>query len=100
MAKNLHDGARVDALGDQQRRTPVAQVVEPQVRQSCARQQTLEATEDIARVEGFAHRRGEHQAAFLPLCSCKQSLLQLASPVCAQRLDGHLWQRNGPAATR
>jgi hypothetical protein len=57
----------------------------------------LEATQDVARLEGCPDLCGEDQTVVLP-CTCGgELLLRLSCPVCSECVDGGVGERHASA---
>jgi hypothetical protein len=68
-AHDVHDGAGVDALNQQQRRCGVPGVVQPGIANASLSEQRLSARPVRSRVDRATGRLAEHQPVLFPHCA-------------------------------
>ena len=76
----------------------MSQVVEPQARQPCLLEDSLESSGDVGAVEWLAGLAREDKILFVPFLTEAKPLLQLPSSMTSERLNGDGGQGNCPAA--
>lgn len=75
MPKYLLDAAQGHSLCKEQGRARMSQVVEPQARQPCLLEDSLESSGDIGAVEWLAGRAREDKILFVPFLTEAKPLL-------------------------
>jgi hypothetical protein len=77
--EQFHDGPAVDALGEEQRRAGVLQIVQPDAPDAGGVAQRVEVPIEVPRLDRRADRRGEDEAGFGPPLPCGVFLRLLAA---------------------
>ena len=81
MAERLHDDTRIHALSEQQRSARVTEIVKPHIGEFRGRQQSLELSRHVPRLQGRSDRASQHEVSVLPTGASCKTRLKLAGPV-------------------
>lgn len=97
VTKHVHHNPRRHALGEQQRRARVPQIVEPDSPYSSRCDQLVEEPALVSGLDHRPDRRCEDKPGFRPPCSESQGFRRLAGAMRTENLDPSGWKRNRPA---
>jgi len=81
MAKRLHDDTWIHPLREEQCRARVPQIVKPHIGEFRGRQQSLELSRHIPRLQGRSDRTRQHEASVLPNSAGREARLKLVGAV-------------------